>query len=99
MFAAVLAEHGYTIISRFYQGMFEAHPELKNVFNMRHQERGEQGDDHTEEDVAEGPEPSRVGRQRRQRPRKVELAKTDAEPGRVLNQDQHVAPERKALIE
>ena len=40
--APVLAEHGYTIISRFYQGMFEAHPELKNVFNMRHQERGEQ---------------------------------------------------------
>jgi nitric oxide dioxygenase len=40
--APVLAEHGYAIIERFYQRLFEAHPELKNLFNMRHQERGEQ---------------------------------------------------------
>ena len=40
--APVLAEHGLAIIERFYQRLFEAHPELKNLFNMRHQERGEQ---------------------------------------------------------
>ena len=40
--APVLAVHGYAIIQRFYQRLFEAHPELKNMFNMRHQERGEQ---------------------------------------------------------
>jgi nitric oxide dioxygenase len=40
--APVLAEHGYAIIERFYQRLFEAHPELKNVFNMRHQQSGEQ---------------------------------------------------------
>ena len=40
--APVFAEHGYTIIERFYQRLFEAHPELKNVFNMRHQQSGEQ---------------------------------------------------------
>lgn len=40
--APVLAEHGYTIIRRFYERLFQAHPELKNLFNMRHQERGEQ---------------------------------------------------------
>jgi nitric oxide dioxygenase len=40
--APVLAERGLAIIERFYQRLFEAHPELKNVFNMRHQERGEQ---------------------------------------------------------
>ena len=40
--APVLAVHGYAIIQRFYQRLFEAHPELKNIFNMRHQERGEQ---------------------------------------------------------
>jgi nitric oxide dioxygenase len=40
--APVLAEHGYAIIQRFYQRLFEQHPELKNLFNMRHQERGEQ---------------------------------------------------------
>ena len=40
--APVLAEHGYAIIQRFYERLFEAHPELKNIFNMRHQERGEQ---------------------------------------------------------
>jgi nitric oxide dioxygenase len=40
--APVLGVHGYAIIERFYQRLFEAHPELKNIFNMRHQERGEQ---------------------------------------------------------
>lgn len=40
--APVLAEHGFAITSRFYQGMLGAHPGLKNIFNMRHQERGEQ---------------------------------------------------------
>lgn len=40
--APVLAQHGYAIIQRFYERMFQAHPELKNLFNMRHQERGEQ---------------------------------------------------------
>lgn len=40
--APVLAEHGHAIIRRFYGRMFEAHPELRNVFNMGHQERGEQ---------------------------------------------------------
>jgi nitric oxide dioxygenase len=40
--APVLAVHGLAIVERFYQRLFEAHPELKNVFNMRHQERGEQ---------------------------------------------------------
>jgi len=40
--APVLAEHGYDIIKCFYKRMFEAHPELKNVFNMAHQEQGQQ---------------------------------------------------------
>lgn len=40
--APVLAEHGYPIIRRFYTRLFEAHPELKNVFNMAHQEQGQQ---------------------------------------------------------
>ena len=40
--APVLAEHGYSIIDRFYERLFVAHPELKNVFNVRHQESGEQ---------------------------------------------------------
>jgi nitric oxide dioxygenase len=40
--APVLAQHGYDIIKHFYRNMLGAHPELKNVFNMRHQERGEQ---------------------------------------------------------
>jgi nitric oxide dioxygenase len=40
--APVLAKHGYAIIQRFYERLFQAHPELKNLFNMRHQERGEQ---------------------------------------------------------
>jgi nitric oxide dioxygenase len=40
--APVLAEHGNDIIKCFYKRMFEAHPELKNVFNMAHQEQGQQ---------------------------------------------------------
>lgn len=40
--APVLAEHGPDIITQFYRNMLGAHPELKNIFNMRHQERGEQ---------------------------------------------------------
>jgi nitric oxide dioxygenase len=40
--APVLAEHGYDIIKVFYKRLFEAHPELKNVFNMAHQEQGQQ---------------------------------------------------------
>lgn len=40
--APVLAEHGYDIIKCFYRRLFEAHPELKNVFNMAHQEQGQQ---------------------------------------------------------
>lgn len=40
--APVLAQHGNAIIVRFYKRLFEAHPELKNVFNMAHQEQGQQ---------------------------------------------------------
>ncbi|TAL92932.1 MAG: NO-inducible flavohemoprotein [Paraburkholderia sp.] len=40
--APVLAQHGYAIIQHFYRRLFEAHPELKNVFNMAHQEQGQQ---------------------------------------------------------
>ena len=40
--APVLAKHGYTIVRRFYERMLGAHPELKNVFNMAHQEQGQQ---------------------------------------------------------
>lgn len=40
--APVLAEHGLAIVQRFYDRLFDAHPELKNLFNMRHQEHGEQ---------------------------------------------------------
>jgi nitric oxide dioxygenase len=40
--APVLAEHGNTIILRFYQRLLGSHPELKNVFNMAHQEQGQQ---------------------------------------------------------
>lgn len=38
----VLAEHGSTIIRRFYERLFQAHPELKNVFNLAHQQQGQQ---------------------------------------------------------
>src|SRR5690606_36855006 len=40
--APVLAEHGFVIVERSYQHLFEAHPELKNVFNMAHQQQGQQ---------------------------------------------------------
>lgn len=40
--APVLAQHGYAIIKCFYTRLFHAHPELKNVFNMAHQEQGQQ---------------------------------------------------------
>jgi nitric oxide dioxygenase len=40
--APVLAQHGYDIIKHFYRSLLSTHPELKNVFNMRHQERGQQ---------------------------------------------------------
>ncbi|WP_066735935.1 NO-inducible flavohemoprotein [Cupriavidus sp. D384] len=40
--APVLAQHGLDIIKCFYGRMFVAHPELKNVFNMAHQEQGQQ---------------------------------------------------------
>lgn len=40
--APVLALHGVDIIKHFYRQLFSTHPELKNIFNMRHQERGEQ---------------------------------------------------------
>jgi nitric oxide dioxygenase len=35
--APVLVEHGQAITKRFYAQMLEAHPDLKNVFNMSHQ--------------------------------------------------------------
>ncbi|MBT2304187.1 NO-inducible flavohemoprotein [Variovorax paradoxus] len=40
--APVLADHGLTITQRFYERLFQAHPELKNLFNVRHQQTGEQ---------------------------------------------------------
>ncbi|MBP0590296.1 NO-inducible flavohemoprotein [Paraburkholderia sp. LEh10] len=40
--APVLAEHGYPIIQRFYKRLFDAHPELRNTFNLAHQEQGQQ---------------------------------------------------------
>nr|WP_246427689.1 NO-inducible flavohemoprotein [Paenibacillus phyllosphaerae] len=38
----VVKEHGEAITRRFYQGLFEKHPELKNIFNMSHQRSGHQ---------------------------------------------------------
>lgn len=40
--APVLAEHGEAITTLFYQKLFANHPELKNVFNMANQAKGEQ---------------------------------------------------------
>ncbi len=40
--APVLAEHGTAIIKRFYEHLFQAHPELKNLFNIAHQQQGQQ---------------------------------------------------------
>ena len=38
----VLREHGQTITTTFYRNMFEAHPELTNLFNMGNQASGVQ---------------------------------------------------------
>ncbi len=38
----VLREHGLAITTSFYRSMFEAHPELKNLFNMGNQASGVQ---------------------------------------------------------
>ncbi|WP_088105810.1 NO-inducible flavohemoprotein [Halalkalibacter urbisdiaboli] len=38
----VLAIHGEAITKRFYQMLFEAHPELLNMFNQTHQKEGKQ---------------------------------------------------------
>ncbi|KYG59698.1 NO-inducible flavohemoprotein [Planococcus maritimus] len=40
--APVLAEHGKTITTVFYRNMFEAHPELLNIFNQANQKQGRQ---------------------------------------------------------
>ncbi|WP_028226565.1 NO-inducible flavohemoprotein [Paraburkholderia ferrariae] len=40
--APVFAEHGATITTHFYKRMFNAHPELKNLFNQTHQQSGSQ---------------------------------------------------------
>src|SRR5690625_4510739 len=40
--APVLAEHGKTITSVFYEKMFKNHPELLNIFNKTNQVKGEQ---------------------------------------------------------
>lgn len=40
--APVLAEHGTAITTEFYRSMFEAHPELLNVFNHANQAKGRQ---------------------------------------------------------
>lgn len=38
----ILQEHGSEITKRFYQLMFENHPELKNIFNQTNQRKGDQ---------------------------------------------------------
>ncbi|WP_096085104.1 globin domain-containing protein [Agaribacterium haliotis] len=38
----VVREHGTAITGEFYRSMFEAHPELTNLFNMSNQIKGEQ---------------------------------------------------------
>jgi nitric oxide dioxygenase len=38
----LLAEYGYTITKNFYEKMFTAHPELKNIFNDNNQRDGNQ---------------------------------------------------------
>ncbi|WML50492.1 NO-inducible flavohemoprotein [Neobacillus sp. PS3-34] len=38
----IVQEHGEAITKRFYQRLFENHPELKNIFNMTHQKTGHQ---------------------------------------------------------
>lgn len=39
---AFLAENGTVITQIFYKKLFESHPDLKNVFNMAHQNNGDQ---------------------------------------------------------
>jgi nitric oxide dioxygenase len=39
---AVLREHGLTITTEFYKRLFDAHPELSNLFNMGNQANGAQ---------------------------------------------------------
>ena len=38
----VLEVHGLTITQTFYKNMFEAHPELLNIFNHTNQNKGRQ---------------------------------------------------------
>jgi nitric oxide dioxygenase len=38
----VLADHGYEIVKCFYSRLLEKNPDLKNMFNMAHQEQGQQ---------------------------------------------------------
>ncbi|WP_342526992.1 NO-inducible flavohemoprotein [Chryseomicrobium sp. FSL W7-1435] len=40
--APVLAQHGTTITTEFYRSLFDAHPELLNVFNHANQAKGRQ---------------------------------------------------------
>ncbi len=40
--APILAGHGRALIEHFYKRLFQAHPELRNVFNITHQMRGTQ---------------------------------------------------------
>src|SRR6266536_2494823 len=40
--APVLADHGIAITSHFYKRMLQDRPELKNIFNIAHQETGAQ---------------------------------------------------------
>lgn len=40
--APVLEKHGLTIATHFYKRMLNNHPELKNIFNVAHQETGAQ---------------------------------------------------------
>lgn len=40
--ASVLQEHGETITKVFYKLLFSNHPELRDVFNMTHQQKGSQ---------------------------------------------------------
>ena len=40
--APVLEVHGVTITKTFYKNLFEAHPELLNIFNHTNQSQGRQ---------------------------------------------------------
>ena len=41
--ASLVAENGNVITARFYEIMFEQHPELKSVFNMSHHRSEQNG--------------------------------------------------------